>query len=56
MTWEQFWYTVVGALALIGARLLDRWLPPHPTTSTTVVVMPHDDDDPPGRHHRREDQ
>lgn len=37
MTWDQVWYTIVGALALIGARLLDRWLPPHPTT--TVVVQ-----------------
>ena len=45
MTWEQFWYTIVGALALIGARLLDRWLPPHPQPTTTVVVNPPPDND-----------
>ena len=38
MSWEQLWYTIVGAMALIGARLLDRWLPPHPPPVTTVVV------------------
>jgi hypothetical protein len=55
VSWEQLWYTLCGLAALAGARLLDRWLPPHPPPATTVVVnapLPDDDDDGDGRHRK----
>jgi hypothetical protein len=58
VSWEQLWYTVCGLLALAGARLLDRWLPPaHGNASTTVVVTtPPSDEESSGRHRRHRDE